>query len=206
MQLVVVAASVGLLLFAALIFFFFARSDGSSSPSKKSVSGEVKLTLGGINNANAGAPATLGGDDANQIMATVGQYVDKGLIAPVKSGKTPTDVSGLFDGGTQVAIQGPDKDVLFETGATRRTGDFKPSADPVIITALSDANGKFVLATASFKYRADVGVQGGTMSTARSIALTFAPGNGSWKITGYDVSVTRQGAQVEGSTTATATQ
>jgi hypothetical protein len=206
MQLVVVAASVGLLLFAALIFFFFARSDGSSSPSRKSVSGEVKLTLGGINNANAGAPATLGGDDANQIMAAVGQYVDKGLIAPVKSGKPPTDVSGLFDGGTQVAIQGPDKDVLFETGSTRRTGDFKPSADPVIITALSDANGQFVLATASFNYRADVGVQGGTMSTARSIALTFAPGNASWKITGYDVSVTRQGAQVEGSTTATATQ
>lgn len=206
MQLIVVAVSAGLLVLAALIFFFLARSDGGSSPTKKSVSGEVKLTLGGVNNANAGAPATLGDDAANQIMAAVGQYVDKGLIAPVKTGKPPTDVSGLFDDGTQAAIQGPDKDVLFETGTPRRTGDFKPSADPVIITALSDANGQFVLATATFNYRADVGVKGGTMNTARSIALTFAPDNGPWKITGYDVSVTRQGAQVEGSTTATATQ
>ena len=204
MQLVVVAVAVGLLVVAALIFFL-ARGDGGSGPSasKKSVSGQVNLTLGGINNANAGAPATLGNDDANQIMAAVGQYVDKGLIVPVKTGKPPTDVAGLFDGGTQAAIQGPDKDVLFENGTPRLTGDFTPSADPVIITALSDANGQFVLATATFNYRADAGVEGGTMNTARTINLTFASDNG-WKITGYDVSVTRQGAQVEGSTTTAA--
>jgi hypothetical protein len=202
MQLVVVAVAAGLLVLAAVIFFFV-RSDGGSSPSKKSVSANVKLTLGGIQNANAGAPATLGDDAASQIMAAVGQYVDKGLIAPVKTGKPPTDVSALFDAGTQTAIQGPDKDVLFENGQPKLTGDFKPAAEPVIITALSDGNGQFVLATAAFTYRADEGVAGGTLNTARTIALTFTSDNG-WKITGYDVSLTRQGAQVEGSTTGTA--
>ena len=202
MQLVVVGVAVGLLVLAAVIFFFV-RSDGGSSPSKKSVSANVKLTLGGIQNANAGAPATLGADAANQIMAAVGQYVDKGLIAPVKTGKPPTDVSGLFDAGTQTAIQGPDKDVLFENGQPKLTGDFKPAAEPVVITALSDGNGQFVLATAAFTYRADEGVDGGTLNTSRTIALTFTPDNG-WKITGYDVTLTRQGAQVEGSTTGTA--
>jgi len=202
MQLVVVGVAVGLLVLAAVIFFF-ARNDGGSSPSKKSVSANVKLTLGGIQNANAGAPATLGADAANQIMAAVGQYVDKGLIAPVKTGKPPTDVSGLFDAGTQTAIQGPDKDVLFENGQPKLTGDFKPAAEPVVITALSDGNGQFVLATAAFTYRADEGVEGGTLNTSRTIALTFTTDNG-WKITGYDVTLTRQGAQVEGSTTGTA--
>lgn len=202
MQLVVVAVAAGLLVMAAVIFFFV-RSDGGSSPSKNSVSANVKLTLGGIQNANAGAPATLGDDAANQIMAAVGQYVDKGLIAPVKTSKPPTDVSALFDAGTQAAIQGPDKDVLFENGQPKLTGDFKPSAEPVVITALSDGNGQFVLATAAFTYRADEGVEGGTLNTARTIALTFTPDNG-WKITGYDVTLTRQGAQVEGSTTGTA--
>jgi hypothetical protein len=202
MQLVVVAVAAGLLVMAAVIFFFV-RSDGGSSPSKKSVSANVKLTLGGIQNANAGAPATLGGDAANQIMAAVGQYVDKGLIAPVKTGKPPTDVSALFDAGTQTAIQGPDKGVLFENGQPKLTGDFKPAAEPVVISALSDGNGQFVLATAAFTYRADEGVEGGTLNTARTIALTFTPDNG-WKITGYDVTLTRQGAQVEGSTTGTA--
>lgn len=204
MQLVVVAVAAGLLVLAAVIFFFV-RSDGGSSPSKKSVSANVKLTLGGIQNANTGAPATLGNDAANQIMAAVGQYADKGLIAPVKSGKAPTDVASLFDAGTQTAIQGPDKDVLFENGQPKLTGDFKPAAEPVIITALSDGNGQFVLATAAFTYRADEGVEGGRLNTARTIALTFASDNG-WKITGYDVSLTRQGAQVQGSTTATAKQ
>jgi hypothetical protein len=202
MQLVVVAVAAGLLVMAAVIFFFV-RSDGGSSPSKKSVSANVKLTLGGIQNANAGAPATLGADAANQIMAAVGQYVDKGLIAPVKTGKPPTDVSALFDAGTQAAIQGPDKDVLFENGQPKLTGGFKPAAEPVVITALSDGNGQFVLATAAFTYRADEGVEGGTLNTARTIALTFTPDNG-WKVTGYDVTLTRQGAQVEGSTTGTA--
>jgi hypothetical protein len=206
MQLVVVAVAVGLLVLAAVIFFVLARSDGSSgsSPTKKSVSTNVKLTLAGVQNSNAGAPATLGNDAANQIMAAVGQYVDKGLIEPVKTGKPPTDVSGLFDAGTQVAIQGPDKDVLFENGQPKLTGNLKPAADPVIITALSDGNGQFVLATAAFAYRADEGVEGGTLNTARTIALTFASDNGQWKITGYDVSLSRQGAQVEGSTTTAA--
>ena len=204
MQLVVVAVAVGLLVGAALIFFLV-RSDGGSNPKTKSFSGEVKLVLGGVNNANAGTPATLGDDAASQIMEAVGQYVDKGLIAPVKTGKPPAaDVAALFDGGTQAAIQGPDKDVLFETGAPKRTGNFKPSADPVLITALSDANGQFVLATAAFNYRTEVGVEGGTLRTARTINLTFAPDNGPWKITGYDVSVAREGAQVEGSPTSAA--
>jgi hypothetical protein len=205
-QLVVIAVAAGLLVLAAVIFFLARGDDGGSGPSKQSVSANVQLTLGGVQNANAGAPATFGDDAANQIMTTVGQYVDRGLVAPVKTGKPATDVSGLFDAGTQAAIQGPDKDVLFESGKPALTGDFKPAADPVLITALSDGNGQFVLATATFAYRADAGVEGGTLTTARTIALTFAPENGAWKITGYDVSLTRQGAQVEGSTASTAKQ
>ena len=200
----VIAVAAGLLVIAAVIFFLARGDDGGSAPSKKSVSANVQLTLAGIQNANAGAPATFGGDAANQIMTVVGQYVDRGLVVPVKTGKPAADVSGLFDAGTQAAIQGPDKDVLFESGKPALTGDFKPAAEPVIITALSDGNGQFVLATAAFVYRADVGVEGGTLTSARTIALTFAPENGAWKITGYDVSLTRQGAQVEGSTTSTA--
>jgi len=201
---VVIAVAAGLLVVVAVVFFLARGGDGGSAPSKKSVSANVQLTLAGVQNANAGAPATFGDDAANQIMTAVGQYVDRGLVVPVKTGKPATDVSALFDAGTQVAIQGPDKDVLFESGKPALTGDFKPAAEPVIITALSDGNGQFVLATAALAYRADVGVEGGTLTTARTIALTFAPENGAWKITGYDVSLSRQGAQVEGSTTSTA--
>jgi hypothetical protein len=196
MQLIVVAVSAGLLVAAALVFLL-RPSDGDSGPTKKSVSGNVQLTLAGVQNANAGAPAQLGDDAANQIMAAVGQYVDRGLIAPVKTGKPPEGVSELFDAGAQAAIQGPDKDVLFENGQPERTGDFKPVAAPVLIVALSDDNGQFVLATAGFTYLAETGVKGGTLKTTRSIALTFAPENGQWKITGYDTSVTREGAEVD---------
>jgi hypothetical protein len=197
LQLIVVAVSAGLLVAAALVFLLRPSDGDSGPPSKKSVSGNVQLTLAGVQNANAGAPAQLGDDAANQIMTVVGQYVDQGLVLPVKTGEPAKDVSALFDAGTQAAITGPDKDVLFENGQPERTGDFKPAAEPVIIVALSDGNGQFVLATAGFNYTAEVGVKGGTLKTTRSISLTFAPENGQWKITGYDTSVIREGAEVD---------
>jgi hypothetical protein len=198
MQIVAVAVSAGLLVAVVLIFLLQrGGDDGGSGTAKKAISGDVQMTLGGVQNANAGAPATLGDDIANQIMTALAQYVDQGLVQPAKTGKPAADLSGLFDAGTQAAIQGPDKDVLFESGQPGRTGDFKPAATPVIITALSDGGGQFVLATAGFQYSTQVGVEGGTLATTRVIAMTFAPENGQWKITSYDVTVSRQGAQVE---------
>jgi hypothetical protein len=198
MQIVAVAVSAGLLVAAVLVFILQRGGDGGSGTAKKkAISGDVQMTLGGVQNANAGAPATLGDDIANQIMTALAQYVDQGLVQPAKTGKPAADLAGLFDAGTQVALQGPDKDVLFESGRPERTGDFKPAVTPVIITALSDGGGQFVLATAGFQYSAQVGVEGGTLATTRVIALTFTPENGQWKITSYDVTVSRQGAQVE---------
>jgi hypothetical protein len=196
---VVVVSSVVLLGIAGLIFLLQrGGGDDSARPAKKKpVSGTVQLVLAGTQNANAGAPATLTDEGANQIMQVVGAYVDRGLVAPVKTGKPPENIAELFDAGTQVAIQGPDKDVLFESGQPELIGDFKPAAEPVIITALSDGGGQFVLATATFNYSSEVAVKGGTLQTARTVTLTFVPEGGQWKITGYDATVTRQGAQVD---------
>lgn len=198
MQIAVVVAAVVLLGIAGLIFLLQrGGGDNSGGTAKASVSANVQVVLGGVQNANAGSPATLPDDAANQIMQAVGTYVDRGLVAPVKTGKPPENVAELFDAGTQPALEGPDKDVLFENGQPERTGDFKPAAEPVIITALSDGGGQFVLATASFNYSAQVAVKGGPLQTVRTVALTFTPDGGQWKITGYDASVTRQGAQVD---------
>jgi hypothetical protein len=198
MQIAVIAVSVGLLLVAVLVFFLVRGGDGDTPPPKQSVSDDVQLSLGGIQNANAGVPATLSDDAANQIMQLVGVYVDRGLVVPVKESKPAENVAELFDAGTQVAaVEGPDKDVLFENGQPELTGDFRAVADPVIISALSDGNGQFVLATASFTYTTEVGVSSGTLKTVRITALTVVPEGGAWKITGYDVGVVREGAQVE---------
>jgi hypothetical protein len=199
MQIAVVAASLALLGIAGLIFLLQRGGGGGddSRPAKKPVFGSVQLVLGGVQNANAGGPTTLSDESANQIMQVLGVYVDRGLVAPVKTGKAPENVAELFDAGTQPALAGPDKDVLFESGQPERTGDFTPAADPVMITALSDGSGQFVLATATFNYSSSVVVKGGMLQTARTVALTFIPEGGQWKITGYDASVSRQGAQVD---------
>src|SRR4030088_3127392 len=162
MQIAVVVAAVVLLGIAGLIFLLQrGGGDNSGGTAKTSVSGNAQVVLGGVQNANAGSPATLPDDAANQIMQAVGAYVDRGLVAPVKTGKPPENVAELFDAGTHPALQGPDKDVLSENAPPQRTGDFNPAAQPVIITALSDGGGQFVLATASFNYSSTVAVKGG---------------------------------------------
>jgi len=197
MQIAVVVAAVALLGIAGLIFLLQRGGGDDSGPARKSVSGNVQLVLGGVQNVNGGKPATLPDDAANEIMQVVGMYVDRGLVVPVKTGKPPEGVTELFDGGTQAALEGPDKDVLFENGEPQLAGDFKPAASPVIITALSDGNGRFVLATAAFDYSAEVVVKTGVLATTRNVALTFSSEGGPWRITGYDLSVTRQGAEVD---------
>jgi hypothetical protein len=198
MQIAVIAVSVALLLVAALVFLLTRGGDDEeAAPSKKPVALGLQMTLGGIQNANAGAPAALSGDAANQIMQVVAEYVDRGLVRPARTGQPPQNVAELFDAGTQAAIQGADKDVLFESGQPKRTGDFKPGASPVAVTALSDGLGQFVLVTAAFDYSSEVGVKGGLLKTGRNIALTLVPEGGQWKITGYDVNLSREGAEVD---------
>jgi hypothetical protein len=54
-----------------------------------------------------------------------------------------------------------------------------------------------VLVTAAFDYSSEVGVKDGLLKTGRNITLTLVPEGGQWKITGYDVYVSRQGAEVD---------
>ena len=42
---------------------------------------------------------------------------------PVKTGQPPKNVADLFDAGTKAAMQGLDKDALFESGPPKGTGD-----------------------------------------------------------------------------------
>jgi hypothetical protein len=206
MQLIAAGSMLALLVVAG---FFFFRTSGDGDDTKKKVKQitieDVELTVGGVYHANTGLPAQLSPELQDAVMATVGSYVQGGLIGPIRDGKADEEVGAIFDAGARARLSGPDRAVLFEEGLPELTGAFTPAAEPVILTALSDPGGNFVLVTASLKYQATLEVKGGDVTISRIGELTLLPDGNTWKITGYDVGLTRDLPDAGSPTTTAAT-
>jgi hypothetical protein len=205
----VIAAAAVLALLVAAGFFFFRDGGGGEKtvkvkPRPKAEIGDVELVVGGVYNVNGGPPVPLPPEIQNSVMSTVHNYVQGALLDPVREGETAEAIGALFDGVTAPRLEGPDRAVLFEEGLPDLTGSFKPSALPVNLTALSDGAGNFVLVTASFVYSATVEAKQGEIVILRNTELTLVPDGGAWKITAYDVHLTRELPETEPTTTTAA--
>jgi hypothetical protein len=192
-QIAVVLGVVVLLAVLAVVLFAGGKGGGEHKARKAvKVSANVKLVAGQVRNENAGPAAQLSPDAQAAILKAVGEYVDKGVIKPVQKHRKAPDLSALFDQGTAARLTGFDRGALFEEGLPKVTA-LKAQADPVELTALSDANGTFVLVTAKFNFTLDAKTAHGAVTVKRATELTFAPQGTEWRITGYDVRVERSG-------------
>ena len=210
MQIVAAVVVLALLVTAG---FFFLRGDGGGGGgggggkrSQPEVNvGDLELTVGGVFNANAGAPAQLTPEQQNAVMTTVGLYVEEGLLDPVREGETGENLPALFDSVTAPRLEGPDRAVILEEGLPELTGNFTPIAQPVIISTLSDAGGNFVLVTVTLNYSATWDTDAGPITSNRYHELTLIPSDdGVWRITGYDIAVIREGPGAQSTTTTAA--
>jgi hypothetical protein len=198
-----------LALVGAAAFFFFREDGGNGDSRPKRVQevsfGDLELTVGGVFPINAGPPAALPPEVQNAVMATLGTYVEGGLIEPVRDGETSADIASVFDAGAATRLEGPDRSVLFDEGLPEVTKSFAPTAQPVIITALSDGASAFVIATATLVYQATLETDEGTITVNRTADLTMVPEPDAWRITSFDVIVARDGPGIEATTTTAAT-
>ncbi len=203
LQIVTVIAVLALL-GAGGYFFFLRDDDGGGGGTADTVSiGDVELVVGEVRNEKSGPPAQLAPEVQDQVMTTVGAYVKGALLDVVVEGEPGRDLATVFDAGAAARLDGPDRAVVLEEGLPELTGDFEPSAQPVILTGLSDGTGAFVLVSAYFNYAAKAEVEGGRVTITRATELTMVPEGANWKITGYDVVLTRDGPGT-GTTTTTA--
>ncbi|MGH8985573.1 MAG: hypothetical protein ACRDY6_17085 [Acidimicrobiia bacterium] len=201
---IVVLALVG----AAAVFFLREDSagDGSRPGRAQDVSiGDLELTVGGVFPVNAGPPVALPPEVQNAVMTTLDTYVEGGLIAPVRDGEPSPDIASAFDAGAATRLEGPDRVVLFDEGLPVVTKSFEPTAQPVIITALSDGASAFVIATATLVYAATLETDEGTITVNRTADLTMVPEPDAWRITSYDVIVARDGPGKQVTTTTAVT-
>jgi hypothetical protein len=209
---IIAAASMLALLVAAAFFFFRGGGDddddggggGGRNKRNRITVSDLELTVGGVYNANAGPPVAFPPEGQTAVMDTVGAYVQGGMIDPVAEGEVPEELTQYFDAGTAARLNGPDRAVLFDEGLPELSGSFTPTAQPVILTALSDGTGAFVLATAAVNYEATAETEDGDVKVTRQMELTLLPEGGLWKITGYNVILVRESG-IQSTTTTAAT-
>jgi hypothetical protein len=205
----VVVAVILILGAGAGVFFLVRDSDGDDSADETPTEEEqpaptVKLEIGGVRNENGGPPAELTADQQQQILALVTRYIDEGLIAPVVTGEAPGQSTlALFELAPAVQLEAGDAAVVYEEGLPPLDGSFRPRARPVQLTALSDPLGFIVLVTAQVAYTATAETERGEVKIDRFFELTFVPVESDWKITGYDVTLSRTKVTPTGSTTTT---
>lgn len=175
-----------------------------TTPKKKVASTTAtNLKAGTVEVANVGPPVQLPEQTKTAIMATVASYVSNGLVKPLHTGAKASGVAALFDAGAGAQLAGPDGAVLFDADLPAMTGGVTAKAPPVPITALADANGMFVLASATLLLDTRAKAGNATYRILRQGEFVLAPDQGAWKITGYDFLVTRQGPGID-TTTSTA--
>ena len=176
-----------------------------STTSSTAVAADLALTRGEVAVASAGGDVAL--DEATQqaVVDAAQAYVDAATIAPLTTGKVGDGYDALFDTSVSTNATGPDRPALTEDGVPEATKSPEVTATPVRIDALADKDGKVLLVGATFDVDVRAEGAGGPMSVHRTNELTYAPIDGTWKITAYRVDVQRDTPEGATSTTADTT-
>ena len=201
---VIVVAALG----AAALLFFGGSDDGGDRGASRSplasgaaeASGTVQVQFEPtqVQSLNgAGPPAQLSPEQVTAIVGTARQYLDGAVIGPLRTGKPAVDVSSLFDAATIPQLNGLARPALFEEGLPAATGDINATTSSLVVNALSDGSGGFVLATVGSDVEVTAGTDDGDLRIHRITELTLVPEGVAWKIAGFDVIVDRQGPGVK---------
>lgn len=179
----------------------FSVPAANAARSPKSV---VKLTPGEVTVYKVGdAPETIPEDTRTAVLATLASYIKAATVKPLQTGKVDdATLAAVLAPGAAARLGGPDRAVLLDEGLPRATAKVKVAASPVALTGLADDRGAIVVVTANLDANATTKTARGKLGVKRSGEMVLEPDNGTWKITGYTLTVDRTG---KGAKTTTAT-
>lgn len=164
---------------------------------------KVRATAGLVGVASAGPPAELSPADRDALVAAVGDYVQDATVAPLEGRKVP-DLADHFAAASAGALQGAERDALVDDGVPRATGTVTPTLQPVNLKGLADPTGAVDLVGATLDATVHATATGGPITIHRTGELMFTREAGTWKILGFRLAVTRDGAGL-GAATGTST-
>jgi len=137
---------------------------------------------------------------ADQVMAALTKYVDAGIVTALRKGKADDAALGtVVDAGVTAQLAGADRSVLLDEGLPRAVGRLTVTAPAIPITALVGADGRALVVIATVRLDETAKTGRGAVHITRNGDLQFAPdAAGTWKLSGYDLTVNRDGRAVPG--------
>lgn len=154
---------------------------------------KVTATVGTVTVAVAGIPGQLADADRDAVLTAIDRYIDSATIAPL-SGKQPKSLASQFTASAAPALTGPEQDALVDTAVPHATGAVTAKLAPVNVTALSDQAGAIDLIGTTFDLTVNATAETGPITIHRTGELMFTRDAGTWKILGFTLAVTRDGA------------
>jgi hypothetical protein len=182
-------------------------SDQAKTTSTTKPETKIDIPLGNVSADSAGAPLTLSADQSQHVLDALTTYVKGAIVDPLKSGKpTTADLSGVFDPTTLASATTTDRGVVLDESLPKVTGNLTVTAQPVTVVGLGDQSGALTLATAGLVLDVTgvTTVKGEPLHVVRQANFALQPDpSGTWKITSYDMIVSRSGAGLTPPTTTT---
>ena len=131
----------------------------------------------------------------DQVMATLTGYLNAGTVKPLQTGTAdPAALATALAPTVTARLTGADRGVLLDEGLPKSVSRIVLNAAPVKLTGLADGDGKIVVVTANLDATTTTKTAKGKVSIKRAGDLVLTPAaDGSWKISGYTLTVDRLG-------------
>ncbi len=206
-----IVAGIVVLAAAVAVVFVVAGGDDTKSSSSAPTTGahktSVTLPLGDVTADSAGPPVTVTSEQSQQILDLLGEYVKDATVQPLRSAApTTADLATVFDAGTLAQATTTDRGVVFDEGLPKVTGNLDVVGQPIAMVGLGDQGGNLTLVatTMLIDVNGQTAVKGAPLHIVRKADFVLAPdGAGGWRVTAYNMVVTRAGAGLDTTTTTT---
>lgn len=177
------------------------QDDGLTAVPSEALLRGISLSVKGATVQSVALPPTPFPEDVKaSVTATLDRYLEEAVLRPLGAGLAAGDLAPVFTGRTRARVEGPDRAALVDE-AVRPADSLKADAATVALSALAGPDKAVVVVTADLDLRLRTGGDGG-VTMARTGHLVLVPDGGLWKIDGYDVRTTREGAGEATTTTA----
>ena len=207
---VIVAVAVGavLLLSGGSSSDDSASSGGDTSASRDVANTKISLAAGDVTAESTGPPVTVSPQQTAGVIDVVGDYIETAIVKPLRTGQPAGDLGSVFGAAALARATGVDRAVLVDEGIPKVTGDLTVSAKPVTITGLGDQDGHLVAiaATVDLDVTATPVGKALPLHIVRGGSFVLTPdASGAWRVSAYQVLVTRDGGGIDAPTTTAAT-
>ncbi|MDQ1430604.1 MAG: hypothetical protein QOF40_1206 [Actinomycetota bacterium] len=200
---------------AAVVVVLVAAGGGDSGTSKRASTApvtvlrgdKISLPLGDVSADSAGPAVTVSPELSQQVLTVVGNYVKGATVEPLRSGApSKANLGTVFDARTLAQATGIDRGIVLDEGLPKVTGTLDVLAQPIALVGLGDQGGNLSLVTAAvvLDVNGQTAVKTSPLHIVRRADFVLAPdGTGAWKVTAYNMVVTRAGGGLDPTTTTT---